>query len=113
MRALRHLMRLLCAGLVLAVTAPAWAADVYGPRVEYRAPHRVPLAFRALSHHSPAVLASDACWRGCTAHCGAHFQGCLRAVPQDVCYAHNNACELACLRHCRVAGGPFVNVTGW
>jgi hypothetical protein len=105
-------MRQLCTGLALAVTAPAWAADIY-PRVEYRAPSRVPLAFRALSHHSPAVLASDACWRGCITHCGAHFQGCLRIVRQDACYARDNACELACLRQCRVAGGPFVNATGW
>jgi hypothetical protein len=108
----RHLMHLLCVGLVLAVTTPAWAADTSAPRVDYRAP-RVPLAFRALSHHSPAVLASDVCWRGCTAHCGARFQSCLRAVPLDACYAHDNACELSCLRQCRVAGGPFVNVTGW
>jgi hypothetical protein len=112
MRATRHLMHLLCAGLVVAATSQAWAADV-DPRVAYRAPSRVPLAFRALSHHSAAVWASDACWRGCTAHCGARFQGCLRVVRQDVCYAHNDACELACLRQCRVAGGPFINVTGW
>jgi hypothetical protein len=34
-------------------------------------------------------------------------------VPLDACYARDNACELACLRQCRVAGGPFINVTGW
>jgi hypothetical protein len=98
--------------LALAAVEQASAADQIAPRVS-RAPSRIPLALRTLSHHSAAVLASDPCWRGCTAHCGGHFQACVRIGPLDACLAHNNACELACLRQCRLAGGPFINAPGW
>jgi hypothetical protein len=114
MHSLRSAARLVLAGLiVLAVTLPAAAADMYGSRPVIRAPSRVPLALRTLSYHSAAVLASDACWRGCTTQCGANFQACLPAAPLAGCLAHNNACELVCLRQCRLAGGPFVGGAVW
>jgi hypothetical protein len=96
----------------LAAVAPAATAEIFGPRVS-KAPDRVPLALRTLSRHSAAVLAADACWRGCTAHCGWHFQRCLRVTWLDGCLAHNNACELSCLRQCRLAGGPLVGGVVW
>jgi hypothetical protein len=100
------------AGLMLAVAEPTSAADVPVLRVT-KAPAHVPLALRTLSRHSAAVLAADACWRGCTAHCGGQFQYCIRAAPIDACLAHNNACELVCLRQCRLAGGPLVGGAVW
>jgi hypothetical protein len=100
------------AGIVLAAVMPASAADVFGPRVS-KPPDRVPLALRTLSRHSAAVLAADACWRGCTAHCGRHFQRCLKVAWLDGCLAHNNACELSCLKQCRLAGGPLVGGVVW
>ena len=104
----------LCIALILALaTTQGFAADVYGPREVVRAPVRVPLALRTLSYQAAAVLASDPCWRSCTAQCGWQFQGCLRVVPFAGCLAHNNACDLACLRQCRITGGPFVGGAIW
>jgi hypothetical protein len=115
MRNVGRLVRFALQGALvgLAVAAPAWAADIYSPRPEVRTSARVPLALRTLSYHSAAVLAAGPCWRGCTAHCGWHFQRCLRVAWLDGCLAHNNACELACLRQCRLAGGPLVTAPGW
>jgi hypothetical protein len=114
LRLVAHLLRLaILASLALTVTTPAGAADLYGSRPEVRAPARVPLALRTLSRHSAAVLTSDACWRSCTAHCGWHFQRCIGVAPLDGCLAHNNACELVCLRQCRLAGGPLVGGAVW
>jgi hypothetical protein len=114
---LRHVARFtrfaILASLALTVTTPAGAADLYGSRPEVRAPARVPLALRTLSRHSAAVLTSDACWRSCTAHCGWHFQRCIGVAPLDGCLAHNNTCELVCLRQCRLAGGPLVGGAVW
>jgi hypothetical protein len=100
--------------------APACAADVYPPGAAYAprpayapTPHPLPLALRTLSRRSAAVLAADACWRGCTAHCGGHFQRCLGAIRLDDCVASNNDCELACLKHCRIKGGPLVSWTDY
>jgi hypothetical protein len=101
--------------IMVAGMAPASAADAHGPRYGYRAPapERVPLALRTLSKRSAAVLASDACWRGCTAECGWYFQGCIKLYLLDGCMAHNNYCELTCLRQCRLLGGPLVSSTVW
>ena len=99
--------------IVLVGTAPASAADGHGSRYRAPAPDRVPLALRTLSKRSASVLAADACWRGCTAECGWYFQGCLRVDRLDGCVAHNNRCELSCLKQCRLLGGPFVSWTDW
>ncbi len=96
---------------MLAAMAQASAGDARGPG--YRAPERVPLALRTLSKRSAATLAGDPCWRGCTAECGWYFQGCLRMYRLDGCVAHNNQCELSCLKQCRLLGGPFVSWTDW
>lgn len=107
--------------LALAATTGAGAADTSavhgrGARAIYRAaapPDRLPLALRTLSRRSASVLASTPCWRGCTAQCGWQFQGCLRVHWLDGCVAYNNACELACLKQCRLSGGPLVSWTDW
>jgi hypothetical protein len=114
-------MKAICLGLAvwLAATAPSSAADVYPPGTASApgayapTPHPLPLALRTLSRRSAAVLAADACWRGCTTQCGWHFQHCLRTARLDDCGAHNDACELTCLKHCRLKGGPLVSWTDY
>ena len=100
---------------ISAAVASAHAADVYPPRVApgMAAPQRIPLALRTLSRRSASVLASDACWRGCTAQCGWHFQHCLRVSWLDGCIALNNECDLTCLKACRLHGGPLVSWTDY
>ena len=101
---------LLSLGILAAVLTPAPAAETYRPSVRSAkpVPERVPLALRTLSKRSAAVLASDTCWRGCTTQCGAYFQGCIRVTWFDGCLQSNNLCELACLRDCRLGGGPLM-----
>jgi hypothetical protein len=110
-------MKLLCLTLtiMLAASTQAFAADIHGSRVTYGAPapDRLPLALRTLSRRSASVLASDACWRGCTAQCGWQFQHCIRIDRLDACFAHNNQCDLACLKQCRLSGGPLVSWTDY
>jgi hypothetical protein len=113
-------MKRIFLGLILAFAtlAQASAADVAVSRQGYRAashqgyraaPSRVPLALRTLSKRSASVMASTPCWRGCTALCGADFQACLRFEPLVGCVDYNNACDLSCLRQCRLSGGPLVD----
>jgi hypothetical protein len=110
-------MKAICLGIMLAtaLAASAAGAEIHPRGKGYGAstPPRPPLALRTLSKHSVAVLASDACWRPCTAHCGFHFQQCLKVGWQDGCFAANNECELDCLKHCRLSGGPLVSWTDW
>jgi hypothetical protein len=105
-------MKAICLGLAIAAAAmtPADAADVY-TRPAASAPQRLPLALRTLSPRSAAVLAADACWRGCTGQCAWHFPRCLSVSPLVGCIDFNNACDLACLKQCRLKGGPLVSWT--
>src|SRR4051812_30666298 len=98
--------------VALATLLPASAADVaisQSHRVYRAVPSRVPLALRTLSKRSASVMASTPCWRGCTALCGADFHACLRIEPLVGCVDYNNACDLSCLRQCRLLGGPLVD----
>ena len=101
---------LLSLAMLAAACGAAPAADAYRPGVRQAqpVPERLPLALRGLSKRSASVFASDACWRGCTTECGAHFQQCIRVTWFDGCLQSNNLCELACLRHCRLGGGPLM-----
>lgn len=104
---------LLGLAMLVAAIASAPAADVYRPagRHAQPVPERLPLALRSLSKRSASILAHDACWRGCTTECGGHFQQCIRVTWFDGCLQSNNLCELACLRHCRLGGGPLMTWT--
>jgi hypothetical protein len=107
-------MKAIILGLALAIAATASVgATDFRPSGGAKAPRLPPLALRTLSKHSASVLASDACWRPCTAQCGFHFQRCLKVSWQEGCFAYNNECELACLKHCRLSGGPLVSWTDW
>jgi hypothetical protein len=101
---------LLVWAILIGALVPAQAADAYRPatRQVQPVPERLPLALRNLSKRSASVFASDACWRGCTTECGAHFQQCSRGTWFDGCLQSNNLCELSCLRHCRLGGGPLM-----
>jgi len=102
----------------LAAMACAAAADRYPPPQVHRAMSAgrfpVPIALRTLSRRSASVIASTPCWRDCTAQCGWHFPGCLHVVDEiATCIAANNACELSCLKVCRLQGGPLLNLTDY
>jgi hypothetical protein len=101
--------------VALAATVPASAADVLASRPAYRAApvDPLPLALRTLSKRSAAVLASTPCWHDCTAHCGLNFQACIRADWPKRCFALNDACDLTCLKACRLHGGPLVSWTDY
>lgn len=112
--------KLSCLALAVALAAATSitgvvAADVNTSRVVTRtyAPQRVPLALRTLSRRSASVMASTPCWEGCTTACGSGFQACLRTGPLEACLAGNNGCELACLKHCRLMGGPLLDITDY
>jgi hypothetical protein len=104
---------LLSLAMVAATCAAAPAADAGRPvaRPAQPVPDRLPLALRNLSKRSASILAHDACWRGCVTECGGHFQYCIRVTRFDGCLQSNNLCELACLRHCRLGGGPLMTWT--
>jgi hypothetical protein len=110
-------MKAIILGLAIATAAAlsAAAADVHQRRAGHvvAAPQRLPLALRTLSKHSVGVLAADACWLPCTTQCGGQFQHCLRVAEQAACFGYNNECELRCLKHCRLSGGPLVSWTDW
>jgi hypothetical protein len=102
------------AAVTLAALAPASAADQsaayggrlvrVGPAVPYSAP---PPASRL----SAAVWASDACWSDCSAQCGSGLQACIQFYAMEDCHAQMNRCDRACLRQCRLRGGPLLPFT--
>lgn len=95
------------------VRAADWVAPAAGPPTATRPAAPPYWVYRppAPSRRSEAVLASEACWRTCTAQCGGQFQACLRVVRIEDCTAQNNACDRFCLKDCRLAGGPLLNWT--
>jgi hypothetical protein len=106
---------LLALAIATALATAATATDVYPRKRGYSVtpPERVPMALRTLNKRSAAVLASDPCWLACTGDCGAYFRQCLKVAWQQACFAHNGQCELTCLKHCRLYGGPLVSWTEW
>jgi hypothetical protein len=98
-------------GILLALAAgmPAAAADAARrPRPAVQALAE-PLALRGISRLAAAVRASDACWQHCQDRCRAAFRSCLARGPLAPCVAGTNACDLRCLRSCRLEGGPLVH----
>ena len=120
-------MKALWLGIVLTLIAlPAAAADthashrasaakVHSARPAYLAAPKdpLPMALRTLSRRSAAVMASEPCWNDCTATCGQNFQGCIRADWPKRCFALNDACDLTCLKACRLLGGPLISWTDY
>ena len=96
-------------------TRPASAHDAYSGRPAYLAAPRdpLPMALRTLSRRSAAVMASMPCWSDCTATCGQNFQGCIRVDWPKRCFAFNDACDLTCLKACRLVGGPLISWTDY
>ena len=119
-------MKALWLGIVLTLIAlPAAAADVdpthpgranvSRSRPAYLAAPKdpLPMALRTLSRRSAAVMASTPCWSDCTSTCGQNFQGCIRADWPKRCFALNDACDLTCLKACRLLGGPLISWTDY
>jgi len=109
------LIALPAAAADIRATRPASASDISTSRPAYLAVPKdpLPLALRTLSRRSAAVMASTPCWSDCTATCGQNFQGCIRADWPKRCFALNDACDLTCLKACRLIGGPLVSWTDY
>jgi hypothetical protein len=108
------MVRLAAAWCLLALLAAPAAAG------EYSYAHRPLVEFPGGSVHvSPfptgkraaAVWASDTCWRDCTSAAAWRFQTCFGIQGPDACRVIMDADDRACLRHCRIRGGPYVNLT--
>jgi hypothetical protein len=96
--------------LVVAAAMHGEAADViHRPRPLAQQPDEPRLALRGVSRLSAAVRASDPCWQGCQARCSGAFRSCVAHGPLAPCVAGANACDLRCLRACRLKGGPLVD----
>jgi hypothetical protein len=63
-----------------------------------------------LSWRAAKLRYADRCWRGCLAETGREFQTCLRTYGLDHCVAWNASADRHCLRACRLAGGPWVDL---
>src|SRR5262245_29397664 len=110
MRALAALA-LLVAGLV----APAAAHDysyANRPQVIFPAPRggSVHVSPFPMSKRALAVWKSDACWRDCTSDAAWRFERCFGPFGPEVCRAGMDADDRACLRACRLRGGPYLNI---
>ena len=98
----------------LAIAAMAAAADLGGLLTVPK--HGAHVASRAmagpypLSWRAEKVRRADRCWRGCLAETGREFQACLRQHRPTDCVHRNAAADRYCLRTCRLAGGPWVDV---
>jgi hypothetical protein len=101
--------------LLVMLAAPTMAG-------EYSYAHRPQIAFPGGAVHvSPfpagkraaAVWASDACWRDCTSAAAWRFQACFGIQGPDACRVIMDADDRACLRQCRVRGGPYINITDY
>jgi hypothetical protein len=99
--------------LLVALAAPAAGG-------EYSYAHRPQVVFPGGTVHvSPfpmgkraaAVWASDACWRDCASAAAWRFQTCFGIKEREACRVIMDADDRACLRHCRIRGGPYVNIT--
>jgi hypothetical protein len=97
--------------VLMVMTAQAQAADDVGVAERERAvaTHRLdaegpyPLSWRAAK-----IRGADRCWRGCLADAGREFQRCLRYQAATDCVPWNDANDSACLRACRLSGGPLL-----
>ena len=98
---------------LIVMTAQAQAADRAGPgtgerdrtiavrQLDARGPY--PLSWRAAK-----IRRADRCWRTCLADAGREFQHCLRLESATDCVPWNDANDRACLRACRLSGGPLL-----
>jgi len=104
-----RLVLILIAAMVLPVLA--LAADPGNPRE--RPQHRAYSAHAGpypLSWRAAKIRRADRCWRACLADMGRDFQACLRGHHLTDCVHWNAAADRYCLRECRLAGGPWVDV---
>ena len=97
----------------LIVTAvPAQAADrgslPLKERARAHAAQRLDGGPYPLTWRAAKIRRADGCWRSCLAHAGREFQGCLQAETATGCVPWNDANDRACLRACRLSGGPLL-----
>jgi hypothetical protein len=66
-----------------------------------------------LSWRAAKIRRADGCWHACLANTGRSFQACLRAHRPTLCVGWNADANHHCLRACRLAGGPWIDVFEW
>jgi hypothetical protein len=83
--------------------------------VVFPGPHggRVHISPFPMGKRVASVWASDACWRDCSSDGAWQLAVCLKSANADQCRAQLDNRDLACLRQCRVSGGPFLNITAY
>jgi hypothetical protein len=116
-----------CVALVLLAAATLAAAVLPASAGDYSLAHRPPLVFPGgrvhtspfpMSKRTADIWLSDACWHDCTSHGAWKLESCLGGrgpshPGQDACRAQLDARDRACLRQCRLSGGPLLNITDY
>jgi hypothetical protein len=62
------------------------------------------------SKRAASVWESDLCWKQCTNQAGWRFEICTPQSGPEACRFQVDADNRACLRACRLRGGPMVNL---
>ena len=112
------MQRIAAALLLLGVALPAAATDysyANRPQVLFPGPRgdRAHVSPFPMSRRAAAIWASDLCWRDCTSASAWRFSRCILDFGADPCRAAMDADDRACLRACRLRGGPYVNITDY
>jgi len=104
--------RMLFAVAALAIPTLADAADLgsQGPKPPAQIASQAAAGPYPLSWRAAKVRRADRCWRGCLAEAAGAVRACLRTHPPTDCIHRNAAADRVCLRTCRLAGGPWMNV---
>ena len=71
---------------------------------------RVHISPYPFSKRAASVWESDFCWRTCTGQTAWRFEACQIAHGLEACRFPHDADNRACLRACRLRGGPWVNL---
>ena len=107
--------------LVLTALCDTAQADPFGLITfnSYRMENRATVVFPGnrehtspypMSKRAASVWVSDFCWNDCTGQSGWKFQACARAHGPELCRFQLDTDNRACLRACRLRGGPMVNL---
>ena len=114
-------MKTLAAILVLIVEPRCRPRPANTPTPQPPVPIVFPGPHGGIAHVSPfpagkqaaAVWASDACWRDCSSDGAWRLANCLTTTSLDRCRPQLDAGDRACLRQCRVSGGPLLKITDY
>lgn len=101
---------ILFAATVLPTLAAAADAGDRSKRLKHTPGYSAHMAPYPPSWRAGKVRSADRCWRDCVADAGREFRACLRGHRLTECVQLNADADRSCLRKCRLAGGPWVEV---